>query len=463
MHDDSSYSPNDGQQFSGKPGSIIDFLSQQPLQQDFVGQMYKISNNSVVYSPTIFRQMNYFIQIDTIPQCTIGEKFTITAQTNLAIGDEVLVEVYSSSFKPTQKSQSGDFSGATGTVKVSLGTGSTNRISFDIDSSTFKPDEYLVRMTAILRAVSATSLFNCKEKLTIIQTYADFYASPTEGPAPLHVQFTDLSTGQPLYWNWDLNNDGTGIESTQQNPLYIYNYPGTYSVKLWVNNQFNKEDTETKLAYIHVNPPLSAPDAAFRSDFGFGQTSPVINFIDESTGSGPLSYNWDFENDGVVDSHLQNPSHTYAIPGSYSVRLTVTNSIGTDTELRNNFIVFETKTPTPYITTIETTVRTSDIPTPIPTYTAVAPPETSKIIVPNIVIPEDLAKWGIFVIVFVAGVSIAYKAKDWFNPVKRVPEKPVIPPTVEVRGGIDLNNEPLKNENIAIEIRGGIGREDEKK
>ena len=65
-------------------------------------------------------------------------------QTNLAVDDEVLVQVYSSSFKPTQKSQSGEFSGATGTVKVTKGDSGMNKISFDVDSSTFKPDEYIV-------------------------------------------------------------------------------------------------------------------------------------------------------------------------------------------------------------------------------------------------------------------------------------------------------------------------------
>ncbi|MCJ7741072.1 MAG: DUF3821 domain-containing protein, partial [Methanoregula sp.] len=38
----------------------------------------------------------------------VGDKFTISSLTNLAVDDEILVQVYSSSFKPTQKSQSGE-------------------------------------------------------------------------------------------------------------------------------------------------------------------------------------------------------------------------------------------------------------------------------------------------------------------------------------------------------------------
>ncbi len=103
------------------------------------------------------------IRIDSIGDRHVGDKFTITAQTNLAVDDEVLFEVYSSSFKPTQKSQSGEFSGATGTVKVAKGDTGMNKLSFDVDASTFKPDEYLVQANAVLQTATGTTLFNVLE------------------------------------------------------------------------------------------------------------------------------------------------------------------------------------------------------------------------------------------------------------------------------------------------------------
>jgi trimeric autotransporter adhesin len=103
------------------------------------------------------------IRIDPIGDKHVGDKFTITAATNLAVDDEVLVQVYSSSFKPTHKSQSGEFSGATGTVKVAKGDSGMNKISFDVDSSTFKPDEYIVTEEAILQVATGTALFNVLE------------------------------------------------------------------------------------------------------------------------------------------------------------------------------------------------------------------------------------------------------------------------------------------------------------
>jgi trimeric autotransporter adhesin len=103
------------------------------------------------------------IRVDPIGDKHVGDKFTITAQTNLAVDDEILVQVYSSSFKPTQKSQSGEFSGATGTVKVTKGDSGMNKVSFDVDSSTFKPDEYIVTEAAVIQEATGTALFNVLE------------------------------------------------------------------------------------------------------------------------------------------------------------------------------------------------------------------------------------------------------------------------------------------------------------
>jgi inhibitor of cysteine peptidase len=60
----------------------------------------------------------YYISIDPVNNHYVGDRFTITGTTNIPADDEVLVQVYSSSFTPTDKSQSGEFSGATGTVQA---------------------------------------------------------------------------------------------------------------------------------------------------------------------------------------------------------------------------------------------------------------------------------------------------------------------------------------------------------
>ncbi|MCK4368959.1 MAG: PKD domain-containing protein [Dehalococcoidales bacterium] len=77
---------------------------------------------------------------------------------------------------------------------------------------------------------------------------ADFIATPTSGPAPLTVQFTDLSTGDITSWLWHF---GDGGISPEQNPSHIYNYPGTYPVNLTVTGP-GGTDMEVKTDYIEV-------------------------------------------------------------------------------------------------------------------------------------------------------------------------------------------------------------------
>ncbi len=83
-----------------EPGTPI------PYPQNLQGQMVSTGPGDV-------------LRINSLGDHYVGEKFTITGTTNLPKDADILVTIYSSSFKPTDKSQSGEFSGATGTIKVS--------------------------------------------------------------------------------------------------------------------------------------------------------------------------------------------------------------------------------------------------------------------------------------------------------------------------------------------------------
>ncbi|PNX49996.1 MAG: hypothetical protein BV458_14000, partial [Thermoplasmata archaeon M9B2D] len=85
---------------------------------------------------------------------------------------------------------------------------------------------------------------------------ADFSGTPTEGTAPLTVQFTDLSTAVNTTitsWKWDFDDDGV-IDSTQKDPEWTYETEGTYTVSLKVSG-LGASDTERKEDYIMVLPP----------------------------------------------------------------------------------------------------------------------------------------------------------------------------------------------------------------
>jgi predicted outer membrane repeat protein len=89
------------------------------------------------------------------------------------------------------------------------------------------------------------------------EVYADFYADTTIAYMPLPVNFYDLSVAfntEITTWLWDFDNDGT-IDSYEQNPSYIYQNPGYYSVSLTVEDDIGNSNTMIKTDYIAVYPP----------------------------------------------------------------------------------------------------------------------------------------------------------------------------------------------------------------
>ena len=78
---------------------------------------------------------------------------------------------------------------------------------------------------------------------------AEFSGNPTQGPPPLTVYFTDLSSGSPTSWDWTFGDGGT---SQAQHPSHDYTSINTYTVSLTVQNP-QGQDTETKPGYITVS------------------------------------------------------------------------------------------------------------------------------------------------------------------------------------------------------------------
>lgn len=77
---------------------------------------------------------------------------------------------------------------------------------------------------------------------------ADFNANPTQGVAPLTVNFSDASMGSIDTWLWDF---GDGDTAMVQNPSHDYLTPGNYDVKLYVSGG-SLVDSIVKIAYIDV-------------------------------------------------------------------------------------------------------------------------------------------------------------------------------------------------------------------
>jgi len=162
------------------------------------------------------------------------------------------------------------------------------------------------------------------------QLSANFTASPISGCAPLVVNFTDQSTGNPTQWRWDL---GNGTTSFNQNPSGTYFNPGQYNVKLVITNAAGTADSIIKNQYITV---YSQPTVAFTGNPLNGCYPLPVQFTDQSiAGSGSINlWQWDF-GDGA-GSTSQSPTHTYTTSGNFNVVLRATNTLGCITVLTKN-------------------------------------------------------------------------------------------------------------------------------
>jgi len=87
-----------------------------------------------------------------------------------------------------------------------------------------------------------------------------------------------------------------------------------------------------------IAPAPDAPVANFTAAPTSGPSPLSVSFSDQSTGV-VTSWSWDFDNNGSVDSTVQNPTRMYVAAGSFTVTLTVNGPGGSDSITRASYIV----------------------------------------------------------------------------------------------------------------------------
>ena len=137
--------PLTGLQAPAAASALINLLDSPNVPDTYVKLTF------VVAEPNLF--------IDPIGTKTAGSKFTISGTTNLAVGDTLNVEVTSAAFQPGSKTEASGFSSSAGNAVVQKGDGA-NKWSFEVDATSFKPDQYIVKVESIETSTTATATFN---------------------------------------------------------------------------------------------------------------------------------------------------------------------------------------------------------------------------------------------------------------------------------------------------------------
>ncbi|MBL7962840.1 MAG: gliding motility-associated C-terminal domain-containing protein [Flavobacteriales bacterium] len=216
----------------------------------------------------------------------------------------------------------GSYSGATGVLWTSSGTG-----TFLPDAQSplvaYQPSALDSVLQQVQLVITTTGNGYCP---AVSDTMLVSFVNPlmplfsvSSACVGVPTTFTDQSissSGSIIAWNWDL---GNGATPAGQQVSTVYSSPGFYPVTLTVYAQNACVSTTTQTIQV-----LEAPVA----NFGYTGEQFVgepITFTDSTADA--VSWIYDF-GDGQGGSLLQNPVYSYSEPGAYIVVLTAINAAG---------------------------------------------------------------------------------------------------------------------------------------
>lgn len=168
---------------------------------------------------------------------------------------------------------------------------------------------------------------------------AAFDPVPVAGCAGLTATFTDQSTTDGVNaltsWQW---NFGDGIIQNFSAPPFQHTYttPGTFAVQLTVRDAAGCVDSVTVPNLVITTDPVPL----FNSPDTLTCPAAAVRFINTSLPAG-VSSSWEFGDGGT--STTGSPVYSYANPGTYTVKLTITDANGcSDSLIRNTYILVDT-------------------------------------------------------------------------------------------------------------------------
>ena len=167
----------------------------------------------------------------------------------------------------------------------------------------------------------------------------DFEVIPAGGWAVVNtsVTFKDISKGAPAEWFWDFG-DNINQTTMQNITTHAYKKAGIYTVNMRATNwqPVTVHALPKQITIVNKSIPRGV-DFVLPEKKQSGKAPFTVEFEDIT----PLQSNvtgwfWDF-GDGS-NSIGKTPSHTYTIPGQYTVVLTVRNDMGTNEARKSAFI-----------------------------------------------------------------------------------------------------------------------------
>jgi PKD repeat protein len=167
-------------------------------------------------------------------------------------------------------------------------------VMFSFESSKWPSQSYMIGSD-----LKVDNFYLKSQKLPIAS-----FISPTVGCVGQPVQLTDNSFNMANAWGWIMPG-GTPGSSTAQNPVVIYNSPGTKTITMVCSNQFGSSSTISKTITVNVIPGVSSTSSVTPC----GGSNVIL------TASGASSYTW---STGAITSTISafpNTTTAYTVTG----------------------------------------------------------------------------------------------------------------------------------------------------
>ena len=177
----------------------------------------------------------------------------------------------------------------------------------------------LTKRYLLLGLFSALVFFNaCKKEEDPIKPTSTFTTSSTTVVVDEEIQFTNNSDNATAF-KWSF---GDGTTSTEVSPKKAYQTSAVFNVSL---TSTGEGGTTISNVSITVKPACAF---TVENENALINTTPV-QFTNGSKGAS--SYLWSFGDAGNSTSTAQNPTFTYAAPGTYTVTLKAISAVGETT------------------------------------------------------------------------------------------------------------------------------------
>ena len=179
-------------------------------------------------------------------------------------------------------------------------------------------------------AAVITDILNCRDTMyaavpvTIYGPKAAFISTNSGTCFGNTVNFIDSSKTDGIHpvvkWTWNYG-EGPAQSYTSAPFSHDYSATGTYNVMLTVKDSYGCPDSILKPFYVSITKPV----AGFTPSDSMLCPNTAITFTNKSVGLG-VTYLWNF--DDKTTSAAVSPVHTFAQPGTYIVKLLMTDKNG---------------------------------------------------------------------------------------------------------------------------------------